>query len=125
MFKGSFYQQTKGVPICSPIAGVLAEIAIRSMEKQKVARFQPSLKFYVRYVDNILTIWTEDKEINKLAEEFTVEAYGLILKIEQKTKGEIEYLDIKISMEGRDQVTSIYSSRYTSLCSSPTGPNTR
>lgn len=56
----------------------------------------------------MLTQWTDDTKVDKLVESFTIEAYGLVLKKEQQSKNEINYLDIQIIMEGTDVITSVY-----------------
>lgn len=108
VFNRTFYQQEIGVPIGSPLAGVLAEITLRSLEPKIINELQPSLKFYTRYVDDVITQWENINDIDKLAEAFTIEAYGLKLKKEQQSLKEINYLDIKIVVEEDNIVTSVY-----------------
>lgn len=55
-FRNKIYKQTRGVPIGSPIAGVLAEILLREVEKQKLPLYRHSIKLYTRYVDDILVV---------------------------------------------------------------------
>lgn len=107
MFRDNIYEQTRGVPIGSRIKGVLAEITIRSIEVEKVYKFQPSLKFYVRYIDDVLTMWSNEKNIQDFAEEFSIEAYRLVLKLEQKNECAINYLDIKLVAEEGNLITSV------------------
>lgn len=107
-FKGAFYQQLKGVPIGSPIAGVLAELTLRNLESDIVHSLQPSLKLYIRYVDDVLTQWTEGADVDKLAKSYNMETYGLVLKKEQQDKNEISYLDIQLVIERSEVITTVY-----------------
>lgn len=81
-FNGKIFKQTKGIPIGSPMAGILAEIMLGNIEGQILPQFLPSMIVYKRYVDDILIIWKDEKYINDITKALTLEQYGIKLEDE-------------------------------------------
>ncbi|VDL91565.1 unnamed protein product [Schistocephalus solidus] len=53
-FDDKYYQQVKGIPMGSPISGLLAELVLQRSEEGVLQRFKP--KMYLRYVDGKFVI---------------------------------------------------------------------
>lgn len=60
------------------------------------------------YIDDIFIKWKNKDETEDLEKAFTNEAYSLVLKIEQKSKKVIHYLDIWIEIEKEVYKISVY-----------------
>lgn len=61
------------------MAGTLAEIVLRAVEKQKLSMFQEDIVLYVRYIDDILIVWNDSRRVDKFSKEFTLMQYSLKL----------------------------------------------
>lgn len=107
-FKDKIYEQTSGVPIGSLLAGILAEIILRKVENQRIQEFQPELKFYLRFVDDIMVTWKDDTKLQKFTKAFTLDSYGLLLRNKQLSQQNIHYLVIKIITDNERLKTSVY-----------------
>ena len=46
----------KGVPMISPVSGLLAEIKLRIMEKKIAQDFKNEIKVRFRYVDDVIAV---------------------------------------------------------------------
>lgn len=108
MFKKKFYQQVKGVPIGSPMVGILAELIVRSKETLILKDFANDYKFYKRYVDDVLVIWKKNDRSEDLENAFTDMAYGLALKTNQIDRKTVHFLDIWIKVEQTFYSAKIY-----------------
>ena len=51
VFDNIFYRQKKGLPMGSPISGILAEMKFRILEKQIKIKCRVEIKYWFRYVD--------------------------------------------------------------------------
>lgn len=78
-FRGMFYKQLEGVPIGSPMAGVLAEIVVREVEQQLHHSLTNKFSLYSRYVDNIFVLWKTNHRADDLIQHFSRKEYGLTL----------------------------------------------
>lgn len=55
-FKKIFYRQNKGLPIGSPILGILSKIKLRLLEKEIMGKTKDKIQLYTRYVDDVFFI---------------------------------------------------------------------
>lgn len=108
VFDHKFYIQTSGVPIGSPLAGVLAELIIRNKEEIILPEISHRLKLYKRYIDDVLVISEKCNYINDLEKRFTDESLGLTLVKQRENETQIEYLDINIRLQRGEYILSIF-----------------
>lgn len=81
---------------------------MRDIENQQIQWFQLSFKFYIRYVDDVLTVWTNEESIGHCEEAFTLEVYGFKLRKEQLSAHEVHYLDIEIKVNNGILKMAVY-----------------
>lgn len=111
-FKGKFCRQTQGVPIGSPLAGVLAELVIRSLEQTLLSNLIEEAVLYTRYVDDDIVIWNLADRSEELQSNFTIPSYGLKLVLEQRATDKIHFLDIEIIVENGNFRTKVFIESY-------------
>lgn len=124
-FRGKIYRQVRGMPIGSLIAGTLAEILLRVVESQKFPKFQPFIKFYIRYVDDLLVVWKDENKIDELTKDFSLEQFGIKLIKDQVSISQLHYLDLSLLVDAGNINTSVYRKSPTNPFSSQTGPKIR
>ncbi|XP_067136877.1 uncharacterized protein [Centruroides vittatus] len=53
-FNGRQYKQKRGVPMGSPMSGLLCELVLRRLEKSVICGFMNDIMYFKRYVDDVL-----------------------------------------------------------------------
>ncbi|XP_023209782.1 uncharacterized protein LOC111612761 [Centruroides sculpturatus] len=97
-----------GVPMGSPISGLLCEMVIRKVEEKVAHSFRSNIVYYMRYVDDIFIIWKNNRGISNFIESINNNEDGLNLKLEQKSSIVIHFLDINIVFKNRHISTNVY-----------------
>lgn len=54
-FRGKYYQQTFGTAMGSPVSVTVADLVMEEIEQQAISTFDPSPRFWKRYVDDTCT----------------------------------------------------------------------
>ena len=96
-----FYQQCDGVSMGSSLAPVRAYIILTEFEKVVVTPVMESgiLKFYCRYVDDMLILVKED-QIDKILKAFNSFHNNLRFTVDKFENEDIHFLDLKIMNNG-------------------------
>ncbi|XP_067121267.1 uncharacterized protein [Centruroides vittatus] len=63
-FEGHTYKQNRGVPMGSPMSGLLCKLVVKKIEEKVLHSFRNSIVYYKRYVDDILIIWRSNRGIS-------------------------------------------------------------
>ncbi|XP_023216115.1 uncharacterized protein LOC111618776 [Centruroides sculpturatus] len=107
-FNGRRYRQRRGVPMGSPMSGLLCELVLRRLEKSALSVFLNAIVYFKRYVDDVLVIWKNDQKIDEFINMINSNNDGLMLKIEQKCASRIHFLDIDIEFKEGRLTTNVY-----------------
>ncbi|XP_067131926.1 uncharacterized protein [Centruroides vittatus] len=107
-YDGQAYRQKRGVPMGSPISGILCELVVRKLEKSVLFDFRKDIVYFKRYVDDIFILWKNNRKINEFIEGINRNNDGLKLKLEQKSSVTIHFLDINIQFKNGHLSTSVY-----------------
>ncbi|XP_023213466.1 uncharacterized protein LOC111616262 [Centruroides sculpturatus] len=107
-YEGVTYMQTRGVPMGSPISGILCELVIRKHENTILPKFQEDIALSVRYINDVLIIWNKVPNIDLVLNYFNDNPYGLSLKVEQESQTTVHFLDITIKMEQGHLSTCVF-----------------
>ncbi|XP_023212046.1 uncharacterized protein LOC111614906 [Centruroides sculpturatus] len=107
-FNGTVYKQRKGVPMGSPMSGLLCELVVRQLEKEVLGKFMEDIVIYKRYVDDVLIIWKDNRRIEEFLSMINNNKHGLKLKLEQKSHTNIHFLDINIRFKQGYVQTAVY-----------------
>ncbi|XP_071050947.1 uncharacterized protein [Onthophagus taurus] len=104
IFDEKIYSMPDGLPMGSPLSGLLAEFYVDHLEKvilkQKEHHFSTKhIQFYARYVDDILIVFDGSKA-NLIALLNLFNNVGAIeFTIERENNGQINFLDLNISRD--------------------------
>ncbi|XP_067134994.1 uncharacterized protein [Centruroides vittatus] len=107
-FDGKIYKQKKGVPMGSPMSGLLCELVIRKLEQTTIRTFKDDIVLYKRYVDDILIVWKKDEKIQHFLNAMNSNNHGLMLKLEQLSTTEVHFLDISVTFKEGSLSTKVY-----------------
>ncbi|XP_067143701.1 uncharacterized protein [Centruroides vittatus] len=107
-FNGQAYRQKRGVPMGSPVSGILCELVIRKLEKKVLYDFKKDVLYFKRYVEDVLIVWRNNSMIGKFVKRVNSNNDGLKLKMEQKSSLAIHFLDINIVFKEGHFSTNMY-----------------
>ncbi|XP_067145331.1 uncharacterized protein [Centruroides vittatus] len=107
-FNGITYQQQRGVPMGSPVAGDLCELVVRKLESEVISSQRSHILLYQRYIDDILILWKDIPNIRALVDTFNDNPYGLTLELDQAHHTQAHFLDIYITVEESSINTQVY-----------------
>ncbi|XP_067124827.1 uncharacterized protein [Centruroides vittatus] len=108
VFEGKVYKQLKGVPMGSPMSGLLCELVVRKMERITLNNFKEDIIMYKRYVDDVLVIWRNHARIQQFLSAMNSNDHGLKLSLEQVSSDELHFLDISIAFRNGSIDTKVY-----------------
>ncbi|XP_023211864.1 uncharacterized protein LOC111614730 [Centruroides sculpturatus] len=106
-FEGQTYKQNRGVPMGSPISGLLCELVVRRLEEKVLKSFEREIVYYKKYVDDLFIIWRNNREITSFMDRINDNDKGLSLKLEQKSSIMVHFLDINIIFS-KGHVSTVY-----------------
>ncbi|XP_067121140.1 uncharacterized protein [Centruroides vittatus] len=108
VFESKIYKQLKGVPMGSPMSGLLCELVVRRMERITLINFKEDIILYRRYVDDVLVIWKNHARIHQFLNAMNSNDHGLRLNLEQLSGDELHFLDIGITFKNGAINTKVY-----------------
>ncbi|XP_067143634.1 uncharacterized protein [Centruroides vittatus] len=95
-YEEQVYKQKRGVPMGSPISGLLCELVVSKVEEKVLRGFERDIVFYKRYVDDVFIIWRNNRVIANFVDRINENEEGLNLKLEQKSSRIVHFLDINV-----------------------------
>ena len=106
-FNGSYYEQTNGVAMGTPIAPLLADICMNWVtNKTSKSHVQP--KVFFRYVDDCLAIFSNQEEIKQFYQEINNIHTNIKFTYELEKNGKIPFLDVFIEKRNQSFISSVY-----------------
>ena len=110
-YNNQFYKPQKGVIMGSPISGTVAEIYLQRIEKTFIKQWLDSqeIKYYRRYVDDIIIIYNKDKTNGEhiLQNINNIDA-NLTFKLTSEHNNSINFLDLTIHRKQNRMELGIY-----------------
>ncbi|XP_067139274.1 uncharacterized protein [Centruroides vittatus] len=107
-FQGKVYKQLRGVPMGSPMSGLLCELVVRRIERMTVFNYNEHIIMYKRYIDDVLIIWKNDTMIQRFLDQVNSNQHGLKLNLEQVSNKELHFLDVGIEFKNGALCTKVY-----------------
>ncbi|XP_023217910.1 uncharacterized protein LOC111620245 [Centruroides sculpturatus] len=108
IFCGQIYRQKRGVPMGSPLSGILCELVVRRLERRVLHGFKDDIVYFSRYVDDILILWKNNRRVHEFMSRINDNNDGLRLRLEQKSSMNVHFLDINIRFMKGHLSTSVY-----------------
>ncbi|XP_023217921.1 uncharacterized protein LOC111620258 [Centruroides sculpturatus] len=108
IFQGKVYKQLRGVPMGSPMSGLLCELVLKKLESMTLISYNEYIIMYKRYVDDVLIIWKNDAMIKRFLCQVNSNQHGLKLNLEQISNKELHFLDVSIEFKNGALCTKIY-----------------
>ena len=92
-----YYKQNDGVSMGSPLAPILAEIYMRSVEKKIFGT--ENILFYYRYVDDCFLVLKDSVDLHKLLETLNKIDQHIKFTFEIEQNSRLNYLDVTIERQ--------------------------
>ena len=92
----------------SPISGLLAEMKLRIMEKKIPHKFKNEIKFWFRYVDDIIAVLRKGVSPEEVLNNLNKEDENIKFKLEIEKGHILNFLDVKIMREGERILTTVF-----------------
>ncbi|XP_067141713.1 uncharacterized protein [Centruroides vittatus] len=108
VFNGQVYRQRRGVPMGSPLSGILCELVVRRLERRIFHGFKDDIVYFSRYVDDLLILWRSNSRIKDFLDKINDNNDGLTLRLEQKSSLNLHFLDIDITFKKGHLSTSVF-----------------
>jgi len=120
-FNNVIYQQTYGTPMGSPLSPVIADIVVQDLESIALNSIGIDLRFYFRYVDDILLV-SPKNQLDRILDTFNSINNRLQFTMETEKNRNISFLDVSISVHNDTLILNwyhkpTYSGRYLSFLS--------
>ena len=106
-YEGTYYRQTSGTPMGSPLSSFLAEAVMQDLERQALLN-DTEVKLWNRYVDDILSI-IKTKHIKTLFDTINNITNGIKFTMEKEKDGQIAFLDMLLTRTDNGTIeTQVY-----------------
>ncbi|XP_067144220.1 uncharacterized protein [Centruroides vittatus] len=107
-FNGQVYRQRRGVPMGSPLSGILCELVVRRLERRVFHAFKEDIMYFSRYVDDLFILWRNNSRIKDFLDKINDNNDGLTLRLEQKSSLNLHFLDIDITFKKGHLSTNVF-----------------
>ncbi|BHF61238.1 hypothetical protein SprV_0100421100 [Sparganum proliferum] len=92
-FGGQMYEQMKGIPMGSPLLGLITEVVLQRIEHLVFIKYQP--KFWVPYVDDTFVV-VKTTDIEHLKELLNSVDLDIQFTMEAETNNQLPFLDVLV-----------------------------
>ena len=107
-FDGSFYDQSDGVAMGSPMCHVLVNLFMGFHEKRWLDQFQFCDALLYRYVDDIICLFNSEQDANEFFKFLSTHHPNIKFIFEKEKDGKLPFLDLLIAKTDQDLCTSVY-----------------
>ena len=110
LFDGSYYQQTDGVAMGSPLGPTLANVFLCYHEQQWLYDCPTAFKpiYYKRYVDDIFVLLPESSCLPSFKEYLNNKHPNMNFTSEEETENQLPFLDVFVKRVQSNFITSVY-----------------
>ena len=108
-FGDSFYEQVEGAAMGSPLSPIVANLYMEALEKQALETSPRRPNFWVRYVDDVFSIWPHDsRSLDEFLGHLNSQNPAIQFTMEKENDRKIAFLDVLVEKEGTSATTSIF-----------------
>ena len=110
LFNGKYYIQVDGVAMGSPLGPTLANIFLCHWEEIWLEKCPQQFRplFYRRYVDDTFLLFSSESHVKKFYRYMNTRHDNMSFTYECETDDRLAFLDVLVSREGSQLVTSLY-----------------
>ena len=113
MSEGKFYDQIDGVAMGSPLGPVLANLFMGYHEQKWLESFEEcELILHGRYLDEIICLFNSESDADKFFVFLNQRHPKIKFAIEKQTKNQLSFLDLLITCNGDNFLTSVYRKKH-------------
>ena len=113
MFEGNFYDQIDGMPMGSPLGPALANHFMRYHEQKWLESFEQCELILCRsYVDDIICLFNRESDADEFFVFLNQRHPKIKFTIEKQTKNQLSFLDLLITCNGDNFLTSVYRKKH-------------
>ena len=106
-YNGKHYKQLHRTAMGSPVAVVVAEIVMQSIEEQALATYSETLPLWLCYIDDTITA-VHERKIDEFHEHLNEQNTNIQFTKEIEENGKIPFLDCLVTRENNTLRTTVY-----------------
>lgn len=95
-FNNTYYRQTDGVAMGSPLGPLLADIFMSKLENGPLKRLIENMPFYKRYVGDVFAILNDKNDLNRILNQFNMAHPSIHFTHEEEMDGSFHFLDVQL-----------------------------
>ena len=107
-FNNELFKQQSGLPMGSPLSGVLACLYLEFLERDYIKKILPKNCTYTRYIDDILFICPKRTNIEDLLQKLNNIDNNIQFTCENENNGTLPFLDVLIHNTGPNLTFDVY-----------------
>ncbi|XP_071510232.1 uncharacterized protein [Diadema antillarum] len=98
IWRNTFYQQTEGAAMGSPLSPIVANLFMENFEETALQTATLRPKVWLRYVDDTFVVWQHGaEEINNFLQHLNSQHPSIKFTMDMENQGDIPFLDTKIT----------------------------
>lgn len=111
--ENNYYEQKNGLPMGSPLSGILANIFLNNIEKNNILnannKYKNNIIYWHRYVDDILVLFDgTERQLTQLHNYINTIHHNIKFTMEKESNKTINFLDISIQNKDQQHIFKIY-----------------
>ncbi|CAF4925777.1 unnamed protein product [Rotaria socialis] len=95
-FEDNFYKQIFGLQMGAKLSPIVANLALEIFETESAADIIQRSIFWMRYMDDILSVWKEDEDLEAVLKELNTRHNSLKFTLEEEEENQLSFLDLSI-----------------------------
>ncbi|XP_046406340.1 uncharacterized protein LOC124171241 [Ischnura elegans] len=101
LWNGSFYEQTDGAAMGSPLSPVMANLFMEDFEAKAIETYQKKPKLWLRYVNDTFVVWPHGaEELDKSLCHLNQQHPRIQFTMEKEEDGKLAFLDVLVKRKG-------------------------
>jgi len=104
----SFYEQTGGLAMGSPLSPILADLFMEKIEDEIRKDGQNHIKAWKRYVDDIFAVVGKDGDLETILKKINTISDNIKFTFEKEKDGKLPFLDVEVKRVENKLTTAVY-----------------
>ncbi|XP_046400884.1 uncharacterized protein LOC124167130 [Ischnura elegans] len=105
LWNGSYYEQTVGAAMGSPLSPVVANLYMESFEKTALESYDKRPSLWLRYVDDTFVIWPHgEEELKRFLNHLNSQHHAIQFTMELEKEHQLSFLDVLVKRKGNGRL---------------------